>query len=136
MRTANNSKETGLVEKACVQRMKMCGTGKMHQSADFSKDGLIRRRQTMFGSRKKLQEQFAEILRLNEALDKTKEELFNARIQAKGLARKLKAAEEENQALNISLDATAAALEQTRGALAASETQRKKLLNERRKTKS
>lgn len=90
----------------------------------------------MFGSRKKLQEQFAEILRLNEALDKTKEELFNARIQAKGLARKLKAAEEENQALNISLDATAAALEKTRGALAASETQRKKLLNERRKTKS
>ena len=90
----------------------------------------------MFGSRKKLQEQFAEILRLNEALDKTKEELINARIQAKGLARKLKAAEEENQALNISLDATAAALEKTRGALTASETQRKKLLNERRKTKS
>lgn len=136
MRTANNSKETGLVEKACVQRMKMCGTGKMHQSADFSKDGLIRRMQTMFSSRKKLREQFMEILKLNEDLEQMKAELINARIHAKGMARRLAAAEEENQALNISLDATAAALEKTRGALAASETQRKKLLNERRKTKS
>lgn len=86
----------------------------------------------MWVSRKKYDELVRELLRSQEELAEARMKLQYKALCERKIEGDLKKAREELETLNTSLDATAAALEQTRNALALSEAQRKRLLKERR----
>ena len=85
----------------------------------------------MWVSRKKHDELVRELLRSQEELSEARMNLQYKALCERKIEGELKKAREEIETLNASLDATVAALEQTRNALAVSEAQRKRLLKER-----
>ena len=87
----------------------------------------------MLISRKKYDEMQRSLIDKENRLEKLRETLQDKSIEIGMLRRQIERMKVENQTLEASLDATAAALEQTRNTLAVSEQKRKQLLHERRR---
>lgn len=87
----------------------------------------------MLISRKKYDELQHRLLEKEDGLEKLRGVLQDKAIEIRQLRREIDRMKTENKALEASLNATTAALEQTRNALAVSEKTRKQLLKERRR---
>lgn len=87
----------------------------------------------MFISRNKYETMYGEILHKEQQLTDLRAALQDKAFTIRKLETELKEKNKEIQTLNASLDATSAALEQTRNTLAVSEKARKQLLKERRR---
>lgn len=87
----------------------------------------------MLISRKKYDELYNGLLHKEQQLTDLRATLQEQAHEIARLGRELEARKKEIQTLNASLDATSAALEQTRNTLAVSEKARKQLLKERRR---
>lgn len=87
----------------------------------------------MLISRNKYNELQRSLLDKEDRLEKLRGVLQDKSIEIRQLRREIERMKIENQTLEASLDATAAALEKTRNTLAVSEKARKQLLRERKK---
>ena len=83
--------------------------------------------------RRKYDELQKSLLDKEDRLEKLRGVLQDKAIEIRQLRREIERMKIENQTLESSLDATAAALEKTRNTLAVSEKARKQLLHERRR---